>query len=95
MEGKNMTHRVVITTKAEIELSMDLVAQWFCELTDEAQAAFFIAVAECAESWTLGAPSEQWYLVGRHLFDCACSTDAARDLIYHIAKGIKAAERQR
>jgi hypothetical protein len=89
------SHTVEIETKTVVTLDIDLVAQWFCGLNDEAQADFFIAVARQAEGehW----PSDQgnqWWLVGKHLVTCACGTDEARNMVIELNNGLRAGQRE-
>jgi hypothetical protein len=76
-------------TKTQIDLDMETAAQWFAHLTDEQQADFFVAVAKISSTWPYGGGSQWWY-VGRHLRDCSCSTDEARELVREIGRGIAA-----
>lgn len=71
----------IIATPAEL-------AEAFCDMNDEQQAQFFIDVAEIGRSFRGLGAGYQWWLVGKHLKTCACSTEDARDLILEIAKGI-------
>lgn len=94
--GHMKSIEAVITTRQTVELSLDIVADWFCELSDDQQAEFFIAVAERGKKWTcdskgfcLGA-NHQWWLIGRHLATCKCATEEARDMVCTIVEGIKA-----
>jgi hypothetical protein len=68
----------------DVELTPAQVAEAFCSLNDERQAEFFIECARIASTW--GDPAfSQWRAVGRHLRDCTCSNDAARELVLDIA----------
>ena len=86
------TYRATIKTERTVELSIETVAQWFCELNDEQQADFFIAVAAEAHTWPHHA-DHQWYLVGRHLVNCTCGTPEALALVEELSNGIRAAQR--
>lgn len=78
---------VEIVTKTKLTLDVQVAAKWFCGLSDEQQADFFIAVAKEAESWD--QPQwDQWWLVGKHLRTCSCSTDEARELVHHLYRGL-------
>lgn len=79
--------KVEITKTIEIEIDIALMAEWFAGLDDERQADFFIEVSRIAKAWP-GYQGNQWYLVGRHLKTCECSTFEARDMIEHIACGL-------
>lgn len=74
--------------KAEVLLSPRELAEAFCQLNDEAQAQFFIEVAAIAASWTGTFP--QWLAVGRHLGECQCATDGAREMVRDIVAGLEA-----
>jgi hypothetical protein len=87
-------YRAVIKSEETVELSIDLVARWFCELDDEQQADFFIAVAARAQAWPRDQ-GYQWYLVGRHLVNCSCGTPEALALVEELSNGIRAAQNQR
>lgn len=70
--------------------SVEQLAEAFCELDDERQAQFFIECARIASAWPTkhGGASYQWYLVGKHLRTCTCSTEEARTMITDMAGGI-------
>lgn len=76
---------VPITVK--VEMTPALLAQAFADMSDEAQAQFFIDVAAIAATWGPD-PHHQWYLVGRHLRTCSCATDESRELVATIARAI-------
>ncbi len=72
-----------------VEVTPKQLAEAFADMHDEGQAQFFIEVAAIASGWE-GGNFPQWYMVGRHLARCACSTDEARSLIREIAQGASA-----
>jgi len=76
--------------RVEVEVKMTplAIATAFCEMCDEDQAQFFIEAAKIAETWE-NPQSHQWYLVGRHLRTCSCSTDEARDMVSSIASAVE------
>ncbi|HXF89538.1 MAG TPA: hypothetical protein VNK48_14375 [Xanthobacteraceae bacterium] len=85
---------VEIEIKTKVRLSIELAAQWFASLDDDAQARFFVAVCEAAERWPRDkgvnfGPAHQWWLVGRHLKDCECSSEAARDMVRQMYDGLQ------
>lgn len=81
---------VEIVTKTEISLTIGTAAEWFSGLSDEKQADFFIEVAKASRKWDCqGHWASQYWLVGRHLRDCACSTDEARELVEELASGLR------
>lgn len=80
-----------ITVTTKIDLDTKVAGQWFSGLSDELQADFFIAAAEASKEWRCqGSWSYQFFLVGRHLRDCSCSTERARVLVREIALGLEA-----
>lgn len=83
------TATVEIVTKTKITLDTETAAQWFCGLTDEGQADFFIEVAKQAQSWER-YHADQWWYVGRHLRTCSCSTDDAREVVRSLYSGLVA-----
>ncbi len=86
------TPDVEIEIKTRIRLSIETAAQWFASLDDDAQARFFVAVCEEAKKWPRGkgnmGPSHQWWLIGSHLRNCECSSEAARDMIRDMHDGL-------
>ena len=64
------------------------LASAFCEMDDDGQAKFFVECARIAGTWTSAYAGMQWHLVGRHLRDCECSTEEARDMVKEICEGI-------
>jgi hypothetical protein len=87
-----MGYRVEIESKTTVELDVELVAKWFCELDDEKQADFFIQVAKRAKGWERDQ-GHQWWLVGRHLVNCICGTTEALDLVAELSYGIQSAKK--
>lgn len=80
---------VEITTKTTIKIDLKSAAEWFANLSDERQADFFVEVAEASKKWECqGRWTEQYWLVGKHLRTCECSTDDARDLVRELAAGL-------
>ncbi len=69
----------------EAEVSPLMLAEAFCKMVDEEQAQFFIECTAIMGRWGAGKRSQQAYYIGNHLRTCACSTDAARDLVREIA----------
>lgn len=78
-----------------MRLSIDMnltplqLAESFIEMTDEQQAQVFIEIAKPSMNWTALQRMNQWFSVGRHLRDCSCSNDGARELVIEIADGVK------
>jgi hypothetical protein len=77
-----------IKANIELDLTVEMVADWFCDLSDEKQANFFIACGERAKSFR-GGSTMQWHYIGRHLATCECSTFEARTMIEDIFNGMK------
>lgn len=71
----------------DVALTPAQLAEAFCDMNDEDQAQFFIEVAALAEKWP-DRSGMQWILVGRHLRECGCSTDQARELVRTIVEGM-------
>jgi hypothetical protein len=71
------------------------LAEEFCRLDDDAQARFFVHVARIASTWPrnqYGANAAEWQAsaIGRHLKNCSCSTEEARDFVRDIAAEFEA-----
>lgn len=64
------------------------LAEAFCDLNDEDQAQVLIEAAKIASEWPTNN-GMQWFYVGRHLKNCECSTEEARDLVRDIAHGLE------
>lgn len=72
----------------EVEITPELLGQLFADLDDDGQARFFVAAANVAKNWT-GDWTYQFWAVGGHLRNCACSTEEARDLVRNLHAGIE------
>lgn len=72
----------------DIALTPAQVAEAFCDLNDEDQAQVFVEIAKIASAWPGGVTGTQFFMVGRHLRDCECSTEEARDVVREIASGL-------
>lgn len=83
-----MVTRVRARIETEIEVTPDLLGQWFADLDDDGQARFFVAAAARAASWK-GDWMGQFYAAGSHLRNCACGTEDARDLVRSLAWGVE------
>lgn len=79
-EGLELTVRAVLTPEQ--------LALFFCEFSDDEQAAFFIAIGRHAAFWTAPGASMQWWRVGRHLRDHAQSTYEGRRVVLEMAEGL-------
>lgn len=80
-----------IEMKSTVEITVELLAQCFAELDDDAQCKFFVEVARIASTWESGGDN-QWYYVGGHLRNCKCSTPEAREMIESICRYMKTSE---
>lgn len=78
---------VQIEKTISVSLTPRELAEAFCLMGDEAQAQFFIEIAEIVKGWS-GIGETQWLEVGRHLRDCKCSNESARDVVRDIAIAI-------
>lgn len=83
-----VTIEITSTTTTRTTITPLLVAEMIAALDDEQQAQVFIELAQIAATWT-HRTCMQWFSVGRHLRNCACSTEEARDLVRDIASGIE------
>jgi hypothetical protein len=80
--------KVEVVTKTEIDLDIKTAAQWFVGLSDEQQADFIIAVAGEAKKWPVNDWAGQFWYVGRHLRDCHCSNEDAREVVRIMAAAL-------
>lgn len=88
-----MTPDVEIEIKTTVRLDLATAAKWFAALDDDTQAQFFVEVCKAAREWPAGkgvnlGPSYQWYLIGSHLRNCACSSDDAREMVRSMHEGL-------
>jgi hypothetical protein len=79
-----VTTHVELELKSKVEVTVEVLAQCFCALTDDEMCKFFVEVARLADEWRNSADT-QWYYLGGHLRNCACSTEGAREMIRQIA----------
>lgn len=67
------------------------MARWFCELSTEEQAEFFVEVAKIASTWE-GVPDRQWFGIGTTLAGAIRSkkewASDARKMIEGILAGL-------
>jgi hypothetical protein len=67
---------------AESLATPEALAESFCELDDDDQAKFFVAVAKLMSTWPQPAAAfQQAFFIGEHLRTCACSTEEARSFV--------------
>lgn len=69
-----------IKVETEIDLDIETAAKWFAALDDDDMCRFLVAVAAEAQKYP-NLPDNQWYYLGGHLRNCACSTEGAREMI--------------
>lgn len=81
-----------VEMKSVVDIDLPLLAKLFANLTDDEQAQFFIEAAKHFEAFGPGKAEYQAWLIGRHLRNCDCSTNEARDLISNIAGGLTQVE---
>lgn len=81
--------RTTVTVSTEIEIDIKTGATWFASLSDEDQSQFFVQVFEATKNWPKGAwnHTQQWFLVGRHIAECECSSDGAREVLEALWEG--------
>lgn len=86
-----------LNVTVDVPLTLDQLAGLYVELDDDSQAQFFVKVAALMQSWTPHERNMQAFHIGRHLRDCRCSTEEARELVNAIAESMqpKAPEAER
>ena len=72
----------------DVPMTLDQLAGLFVELDDDSQAKFFVEVARLMGTWTPHERNMQEFHIGRHLRDCSCSTDAARDFLRNVVNAM-------
>lgn len=72
-----------IRVTTDIELDVDIAAKWFAGLDDDSMCKFFVAIArEVRETYPSSyAADNQWYFLGGHLRNCACSNEETREMV--------------
>ena len=78
-----------LSVMVDVPLTVEQLAGLFSELDDDAQAKFFVEVARIMQSWTPYERDMQAAYIGRHLRDCECSTESARELVAEIARAMQ------
>lgn len=71
-----------IEMKSTVEITVELMARIFCDMSDEDMCQFFVEVAK--EASKVPTFDNQWYFLGGHLRNCECSTPEAREMINSI-----------
>jgi len=69
-----------IEMKSTVEITPELMAKIFCDMSDEQQCAFFVEIGRIAAESESNF-DQQWYYLGGHLRNCECSTEPARAFI--------------
>ena len=70
-----------LTVTVDVPMTLEQLAGLFVELDVAAQAKFFVEVARLMSTWTPHERNMQEFYIGRHLRDCSCSTEEARDFL--------------
>ena len=81
---------VKLTVTVDVPMTLEQLAGLFVELDDDSQAKFFVEVARLMSTWTPHDRNMQEFYIGRHLRDCSCSTEDARDFLRNIVDSMKA-----
>ena len=76
-----------VEEKVRAELSLEVLAKFFCEMDAEQQGRFFVEVAKIGAAWPSGGlnvgAQGQWLRIGDYLRDHA--DESARDILLSIA----------
>lgn len=80
--------KIQVVSTQTLELDLDMLAKAFAGLDDDSQAQFFVKVAKIAADTYENPQENQWWYVGRHLRECACSTEEGREMVRNIAAAI-------
>lgn len=81
--------KVKATISAEIEVTPEMLAEWFCALNDDGQARFIVAVDRTMRSWGAFERDSQIWSIGGHLRSCGCSTPEAVEFVTDLAIAAK------
>ena len=81
-----------LTVTVDVSMTVEQLAGLFVDLDDDSQAKFFVEVARLMQSWKPHERDMQLLYIGRHLRDCGCSTDDARDLLRNIVTAMATKE---
>ena len=74
----------------DMTLTPRQLAEVWCEMNDEDQAQFFIEAAAIIRTWPdIMGRQLQAMEVGKHLAECSCSNDDARELVRDIVAGME------
>lgn len=76
----------------DVPMTLEQLAGLFVELDDDSQAKFFVEVAKRMQTWTPHERDMQEFYIGRHLRDCSCSTEDARDFLRNIVDAMASSE---
>lgn len=71
-----------IELRTKVEVTVDVLADVFCALDDDAMCQFFVKVHERASK--VPTFDNQWYYLGGHLRNCECSNDGTREMLRNI-----------
>lgn len=82
-----------VEMKTTVTVTPELLAQIFCDMSDEQQCMFFVEIGRISEASESNF-DQQWYYLAGHLRSCECSTDAARAFIKNLAHGIETSTHQ-
>lgn len=84
-----MTRTVTVRTTIDlVDFTPQLLAMALAELTDDDIAQVIIELARIASTWA-HQPDQMWHAIGRHLRDCECSTEEAREFVRLVAAGME------
>lgn len=85
-----MSDIVRATVSCDIALTVQQLAEFFCQITDDAQAQFFVHVDRIMGMWDApGSRCMQIKSIGDHLRECKCSTQGAREWIRELHECIQ------
>lgn len=80
-----------VLTDGPSEACMKSIAHTFASMDDDMQAKFFVEVARLLNEIPDRplAYANQAYYIGKHLRDCTCSTEEARQFVEGISEAMK------
>ncbi len=69
------------TTTQDVQVTIADLATLFANSSDEDQAMFFVEVARIMDKWSPSMKEMQIHYLAKHLQDCECSSDGAREFL--------------
>lgn len=78
-----------VMVQCRVDVTPEVVAGMFADMDDDSQVQFFVHVAALFATFKSLGGDWQIHAIGKHLAECECSSEGARDWVIALADAVK------